>query len=110
MVSEGKTPEELWMTGDTFGWRGPWGTTYGTNLRITMQNLSEDQWVTYAQNLTSRPSMPWFALNQMTDEDLRAIYQYIRQLGPAGKPAPEYVPPDEEPDPPYALFPSPPSQ
>ena len=31
---EGKTPEDLWLTGDTFGWRGPWGTTYGANLRL----------------------------------------------------------------------------
>jgi hypothetical protein len=52
--------------------------------------------------------MPWFNLNIMKDEDLRAIYQYTRHLGPGGKPAPAYVPPDKEPNPPYALFPSPP--
>lgn len=98
LVSEGKTPEELWLTGDTFGWRGPWGTTYGTNLRIVVQGLTENQWVTFAQNLTTRPPMPWFNLNQMKDEDLRAIYQYIRQLGPGGKPAPLYVPPGEDPN------------
>jgi hypothetical protein len=28
-------------------------------------------------------------------------------LGPEGKLAPAYVPPDEDPDPPYALFPPP---
>ncbi len=110
LVSEGQTPEELWLTGDAFGWRGPWGTTYGTNLRIVVQGLSEDQWVTFAQNLTARPPMPWFNLNQMKDEDLRAIYRYIRHLGPGGKPAPAYVPADKEPNPPYALFPSPPSE
>ena len=110
LASEGKTPEELWLTGNAFGWRGPWGTTYATNLRIVVQDLSEDEWLSFAKNLTARPPMPWFNLNQMTDEDLRAIYQYIRQLGPGGEPAPAYVPPDKEPNPPYALFPSPPSQ
>jgi len=63
LASEGKTPEDLWLTGDSFGWRGPWGTTYGSNLRIVVQALSEDQWVTLARNLTARPPMPWFALN-----------------------------------------------
>ena len=98
LVSEGKTPEELWLTGDASGWPGPWGTTYGTNLRIVVQGLTEEQWVTSAQNLITRPPMPWFNLNQMKDEDLRAIYRYIRQLGPGGKPAPLYVPPGEEPN------------
>lgn len=52
--------------------------------------------------------MPWFNLNRMKEEDMRAIYQYIRHLGPGGKPAPDYVAPDGEPPPPYALFPPPP--
>ena len=106
LASAGTTPEELWLTGDSFGWRGPWGTTYATNLRIVVQGLAEDQWVTFAQNLKARPTMPWFNLNQMKEDDLRAMYRYIRQLGPGGNPAPAYVPPGNEPDPPYALFPS----
>lgn len=108
MLSEGKTAEADWLTGDSFGWRGPWGTTYATNLRLRLQALTEDQWLAYAKNLEVRPPMPWFNLNQMKDDDLRAIYRYIRRLGPAGDPAPAFVPPGEEPSPPYALFPSPP--
>jgi mono/diheme cytochrome c family protein len=73
-----------------------------------MQGLTEDQWLSLAKSLKARPPMPWFNLNIMKDEDLRAIYQYTRHLGPGGKPAPAYVPPDKEPNPPYALFPSPP--
>lgn len=110
LATEGQTPEDLWLTGDTFGWRGPWGTTYGSNLRTVVQGLSEDQWVVLAMNLKARPPMPWFALNQYKEEDLRAMYQYIRQLGPGGGPAPAYVPPDQEPDPPYAVFPPPPPE
>lgn len=110
LQSEGKTPEEQWLTGGTLGWRGPWGTTYATNLRISVPRFTEDQWVTYAKNLRARPTMPWFNLNKTKDEDLRTIYRYITHLGPAGKPAPPYLPPDMEPDPPYVLFPSPPSK
>jgi hypothetical protein len=44
----------------------------------------------------------------MTAEDLGAMYQFLRYLGPAGKPARAYVPPDQEPPGPYASFPAPP--
>lgn len=108
MQSEGKVDESLWLTGDSFGWRGPWGTTYPSNLRRLMHGLSEDQWLVLARNLKARPPMPWFNLNKMVDDDLRAIYRYVRYLGPGGEPAPAYVPPDQEPSPPYAVFPAPP--
>jgi hypothetical protein len=52
----------------------------------------------------SRPPMPWFNLNAMTEEDLRAMYQYINSLEPKGEPAPAYLPPDQEPPPPYIQF------
>lgn len=108
MMSEGKIPEELWLTGDTFGWRGPWGTTYAANLRLLMQDYTEDAWVTFAKGLKARPPMPWFSVNVMEEQDLRDIYRYIRLKGPSGKPAPAYLTPDQEPPPPFALFPSPP--
>ena len=104
----GKVPEKQWMTGDQLGWRGPWGTTYPSNLRLYMQNLSEDQWVKIAKTAQFRPPMPWFALHDMTTQDLRAIYSFIRYLGPAGEPAPVFVPPGQEPKGPYVLFPEPP--
>jgi hypothetical protein len=40
--------------------------------------------------------------------DLRAFYGFVRHLGPAGKPAPKYVPPDTTPSGPYVQFPEPP--
>jgi len=110
MASEGQTPEDLWLTGSPLGWRGPWGTTYAPNLRNLIADLAEDQWVAMVRSLRARPPMPWFGLNAMKDEDLRAIYQYVRHLGPGGGPVPAFVPPDQEPGPPYALFPSPPPQ
>ena len=71
--SGGAIPEEKWLLGDSLGYRGPWGTTYATNLRQNIQNFSEDGWISYARNLKTRPPMPWWALNAMTDDDLRAI-------------------------------------
>ena len=106
--SGGKVPEAQWLTGDPLGWRGSWGTTYATNLRLYMQTLTEEQWVKKAKALTTRPPMPWFNLHRMSSADLRDIYRYVRHLGPAGKPAPDYVPPDQAPPQPYVQFPEPP--
>ena len=102
----GKIPEKDWLKGDGMGWRGPWGTTYASNLRLAMHNLSEEQWVRIARSVEFRPPMPWFVLREMKERDLRAIYRFVRHLGPAGEPAPAYVPPDQEPKPPFILFPA----
>jgi mono/diheme cytochrome c family protein len=106
--SGGKVPESEWLTGDALGWRGPWGTTYPTNLRLYMQDLSEEQWVQKGKTLSARPPMPWFNVRDMSTSDLRALYRYIRQLGPAGKPAPAFVPSDQAPKGPAVQFPAPP--
>lgn len=110
LLSEGKVAEERWLTGDRFGWRGPWGTTYAPNLRLHAAGMTEEQWVAASRTLKTRPPMPWFSLNRMHEEDLKAIYRFLRHLGPAGEPAPAYVPPDQEPKTPFALFPSPPQE
>ena len=107
-LSGGTVPEQLWLTGDSFGWRGPWGTTYAKNLRLFVNVITEEQWVDLARVLKARPPMPWFNRNIMQEEDLKAIYQFIRYLGPSGQVAPAYVAPDQEPKTPFALFPSPP--
>ena len=108
LPTEGKVPESAWLTGDVFGWNGPWGTTYGPNLRLFIEKLSEDQWVKEAKTLKRRPPMPWFALNKMKEDDLRAIYHFVKSLGAPGKQAPAYLPPGKVPPMPYAKFPPPP--
>jgi mono/diheme cytochrome c family protein len=104
----GNIPEKQWLIGDALGWRGPWGTTYPSNLRLYMQKVSEDQWVKIGHTAKFRPPMPWFSLHAMTEGDLRDVYRYVRHLGPAGEPAPAYLPPDREPKGPYVQFPAPP--
>jgi predicted ester cyclase len=108
LLADGDLDEKRWLAGDSMGWRGPWGTTYASNLRLFMKDLSEDQWVEAARGLRRRPPMPWFNLNSMAENDLRSIYRFTRSLGEPGPPAPAGLPPGEEPKGPYALFPSPP--
>jgi mono/diheme cytochrome c family protein len=105
-ASDGQVPERLWLTGDSFGWRGAWGTTYGSNLRLFVNGMSEDQWVEVARTLKRKPPMPWFNLNKMSEPDLRALYQFIVSLGEPGQAAPTFVPPGQEPKMPYATFPA----
>jgi len=106
LVNGGKTPESDRLTGGAMGWRGPWGTTYPTNLRLYFQSITEDMWVQVAKEIQRRPPMPYFSLNAMSEVDVRAIYKYVRYLGPAGVPAPSFIPPDKEPPKPYVQFPA----
>jgi mono/diheme cytochrome c family protein len=101
----GKVAEKDWLTGDGLGWQGPWGTTYASNLRLYFANMSEAQWLAQARRMESRPPMPWFVFRDMKDEDLKALYAYIRAAGAAGKPAPAYVPPGQAAQGPVVRFP-----
>ena len=44
------------------------------------------------------------ATADMSDADLRAMYVFIRSLGPAGQPSPDYVPPGQAVTTPYIVF------
>ncbi len=104
MQKNGEIPEQDWLLGDNTGWRGPWGTTYPINLRLYLDPMSESQWIVVARNKPARPPMPWYVLREMAEDDLRALYRFIRHLGPAGTSAPAFVPPDQEPTTAYISF------
>jgi mono/diheme cytochrome c family protein len=101
----GRVPQKDWLTGDKLGWHGPWGTTYPTNLRLHLQKMTEAEWLTRARTMEPRPPMPWFNMRAMSDEDLKALYAFIKAAGPAGEPAPAYLPPGQAPKPPFVQFP-----
>lgn len=106
--SGGKVPEAQWMTGDALGFAGPWGTTYPSNLRLRLGGMSVDEFKAYARALKTRPPMPYWALNTMSDADLEALWAFVRSLGPAGAPAPTALPPGHEAAGPVVRFPMPP--
>jgi mono/diheme cytochrome c family protein len=107
--SGGNVPERDWLLGSgALGFRGPWGTTYAPNLRLTASTMTEAEWVKYAKSLKTRPPMPWFNLNAMVEADLRAMYRFIASLGAVGRPAQTYLTPDKQPTPPYIQWPAPP--
>jgi len=98
-----KVPEKDWRTGVPVGYQGPWGTSYASNLRLVLNAMTQEKWLEHARQ-ERLPPMPWFNLREMTDEDLKAVYAYVRSLGPAGVAAPAYVAPGGKVNTPYFVF------
>lgn len=108
--SGGKVPESQWLVGDSLGFAGPWGTTYPANLRRRLATMDLAAFKTYAHTLTTRPPMPYWALNAMSEFDLEALYAFTKSLGPAGEDAPAALPPGVAANGPVVRFPEPPPQ
>src|SRR3954471_11032767 len=98
--SQGKIPPADRLAGFNGGFRGPWGTSYGKNLRTIVQRQSEDRWVEIlrtADDGEGKPPMPWWNTKQMSERDLRAMYRYIKSLGSKPNGVPRGLPPGREP-------------
>jgi hypothetical protein len=98
--SGGKIDPAKAMTGDgSLGWRGPWGVTYPSNLRLKAYIRDEDAFVEDMRALETLPPMPWYNVRAMRESDLRSLYRYLVSLGEPGKPVP--IPSIEAPKTPY---------
>ncbi len=101
LQKEGKIPEKDWLTGSIMGWRGPWGTTYASNLRLFVQDVDEDDFVETIKTRKSMPPMPWMNVNKMSEKDARSVYKYIKSLGAKGEEMPNALPPNQVPATPF---------
>lgn len=85
---------------DQTAWSGPWGISYATNLtpdeNTGIGSWSEDTFVKALK--TGRhmgvarpilPPMPWHALKNLSDSDLRSMYAFLRTLPPVHNRVPE---------------------
>lgn len=99
--TDGKIPDARWMTGTSVGFRGAWGTSYPTNVRLDFASMSEDRWLLAVRTRAGHPPMDWEDIRALSIADQRAIYAFVRRLGPAGVPAPDALPPWRDPAPPY---------
>lgn len=100
----GNIPEIDWLVGSTVGFKGPWGTTYPSNLRLLVKSFKEKSLIHYVRNKKYLPPMPGYIFKDMTDQELKAMYAFISYLGPAGTVAPVYLPPTEKPSTSYIYF------
>lgn len=90
---------------------GPWGISYASNLTPD-QNTGLGIWTEemfvkamrtgrhMGQSRPILPPMPWHALAAMTDEDLKAVYAYLRSIPPLENRVPEAVIAEPPPAPP----------
>ncbi len=96
-----------WMlagTASNTAYAGPWGVSFAANLTSDpdtgMGVWTEDLFVkamrTGRHFGTSRPilpPMPWQSYSQLTDEDLKAIFAYLRTVRPIKNHVPEPIEP-----------------
>ncbi|HEY7290410.1 MAG TPA: c-type cytochrome [Vicinamibacterales bacterium] len=83
---------------------GPWGISYTANLtpdRNTGLGIwTEDMFMRairtgrhMGQSRPINPPMPWPAYRNFTDDDLKAIFTYLRTIPPITNHVPDYLPP-----------------
>ena len=81
----------LGSTGFT-AWAGPWGVSYAANLTpdaTGTRGWTADQFIRtmrtgrhFGVGRRLLPPMPWFSLNNLTDDDLRSVFAYLQSLPP----------------------------
>ena len=85
-------------------WSGAWGVSFAANLTPDMNTglgiWTEEMFLNALKKGkhmgTSRPilpPMPWMAIRNYNDEDLKAIFAYLRSIPPITNHVPEPIPP-----------------
>jgi hypothetical protein len=96
----GSGPWAATATWDLTAWSGPWGVSYAMNITPDENTgigiWTEDMFVSALR--TGRhmgvsrpilPPMPWQAFRNLADDDLKAIYSYLRTITPVHNRVPE---------------------
>lgn len=87
-------------------WVGPWGVSFTKNLTpdiaTGLGSWTEEMFIKALRTGKDQgegrgilPPMPWPMYAQMTDDDLRAIFAYLRTLPPIQNAVPEPIPPEK---------------
>jgi mono/diheme cytochrome c family protein len=104
------------LAGTEYGWVGPWGTTYASNLTPDSTGLAgwtEEDIVRALKSGTRRdgtplrPPMPWPWFSNLTDEDAHSIAAYLQTLPPVRHAVPAALPPGVKPKGSLIVFPPP---
>lgn len=99
--SGGTVPDDQRFLGNALAFAGPWGVSYPDNLRLTVANMNEDDWLNLIATREYAPPMPGWALKAWSDEDKLAAFAYLKALGPDGEEMPDPTPPGGTPEMPY---------
>lgn len=95
ITAPAKPPEKpwAWVGSQSFtAFSGPWGVSFSANLTPHETGLGTWQVEDFLRAMRSGkhkgtgrdilPPMPWFNLSKASDEDLRAIWAYLRTVPP----------------------------
>lgn len=89
-------------TGDLTAWAGPWGISFAANLTPDQNTglgiWTEDMFIRalrtgkhMGQSRPILPPMPWHVFKNMTDDDLKAIWAFLKTLPPVTNHVPDAV-------------------
>ena len=98
-------PGWIWSgDGSLTAYAGPWGVTYAANLtpdentgigiwdeQMFINTLRNGRHMANGRPLL--PPMPWQAFKEMNDDDLKAIYAYLRSIPAISNRVPDNLPP-----------------
>jgi hypothetical protein len=99
------TPEWAWAGAATnTAFVGPWGVSYAANLtpdeKTGMGSWNEEMFVRalrlgkhLGNSRPIQPPMPWPWIGKMTDEDLAAVFAYLRSIPAIANEVPAWAPP-----------------
>jgi mono/diheme cytochrome c family protein len=93
-------------SGSMTEFHGPWGKTFTANLTPDVNTglgiWTEDMFLRairegkhMGQSRRIMPPMPWPAFRNLSDEDLRSIFAYLRSIPPITNHVPDYEPPPD---------------
>jgi len=86
-------------------WVGPWGVSYAANLTPDSSGLGnwteaqfikclrEGKWMGLDGTRQLLPPMPWQGIAQMSDDELKAIFAYLKSIPPIKNIVPQAQPP-----------------
>ena len=90
---------------DLTAYIGPWGVSYSANLtphESGLGNWTEEQFMTAIKTgkhlgmdnqRPIMPPMPWQEIKNMTDEDMKCVFAYLKSIPPVDNVVPAYEPP-----------------
>lgn len=96
------------MAGSMTAWAGPWGVSFTANLtpdpetglgKWTEQDFLDTMHSGRHQGRGREllPPMPWFNVGALTDEDLKAVFAYLRSIPAVKNQVPAPIPPPAAP-------------
>lgn len=97
-------PWQIGASATLTAWSGPWGVSYTANLTpdtlTGIGNWTEELFIKtltsgkhYGTSRPIMPPMPWPAIAGLPQDDLKAIYAYLRTIPPINNQVPAYQPP-----------------